>query len=135
LKKFISAAFQNPHGGIGGAAGVETPPKKITGKGAAKRSKKTAKKFLCVMSRLRTEKPDGNYVKDETIKERFQPPQNKVRKINEIIRQERQAAGEYPDRNGKEGYKAGKVTTPKENPRIGRLPNAAPSQGQGAVRK
>jgi hypothetical protein len=68
-------------------------------------------------------------VNDETIKEGFQPPQNKERNKDEIIRQETQAAGEDPDRDGEEGYKAAKVTAPKENPRIGSLPNAAPPQG------
>jgi hypothetical protein len=140
LKKFISAALQNPHVGIGSAAGDETPPEKITGKGTAKRSKKAAEKFFCAMSlgkshgripgRIpgRTEKPHGNHLKDETIEEGFQPPQNKERNKTEIIRQETQAAGEDPDRNCEEGYKAGKVTPPKENTRIGRFPNAAPSK-------
>jgi hypothetical protein len=133
-------AFQNPHGRISGAAGVETPPEEIARKSAVKCSPKTTKKFFYAVrgwkpeGRIhgRTEKPHGNNVKDETIKEGFQPPQNKKRKKNEVIRHETQAEGKDPDRNRKEQYETGKIAPPKENPRIGRLPNAAPARGKNA---
>ena len=67
-------------------------------------------------------------MKDKAIKEGFQKPEYKIRKVNEIAGEETEAAGNDPDRQDKEGNKIDKAAPPEEKAGISGLPNAPAPQ-------
>jgi hypothetical protein len=47
-----------------------------------------------------------------TVEKGFEPPEDKIGKITQILREQPQGAGRRPEGKGKEGYKPGKILPP-----------------------